>query len=151
MSNLPYRTAYSERVPSKTNIQDFGESLTVQEQKESTDVNNILRRFQQTGLIEHVNQNEGQYGEFGSYDFQENQNMIKRIESSFNELPSSVRNQFGNNPQEWVEHLANPDNIEDMKDGVIDNDINLATEAALSSGGTEPVGAESGATKEPTE
>jgi phage internal scaffolding protein len=147
---IPYRTAYSKRIPSKTNIEEFDPSLTVQEQKDSTDVNNILKRFQATGLIEHVNSNEAQYGEFGQYDYHENATMVARINSSFEELPSSVRAQFNNNPQEWVEHISIPENIEDMKDGVIDNDIDLntATESALNSGGTEPVSDAPEATRE---
>lgn len=98
-------------------------SAAVQDQKDSTDINNILRRFQATGLIEHVNKYEPQYGEFSQYDYHENLTKIREVEQAFGELPSSVRNEFDNDPQQWIEHIANPDNVDDMRDGEIDNEI----------------------------
>lgn len=122
---LKIKSAYSKREPSLTNHKKFKPSLAVQEQKESTDINNILDRFQREGLITHVNNNEAQYGDFVGYDFQKAKNEVTKIQSSFNELPASVRQQFDNDPQQWIEHIAIPDNVEDMKDGVIDNEIDL--------------------------
>ena len=132
-----FKTAYSKRVPSKTNITEFGDSLTVQEQKEATDINNIVARFAKTGLIEHVNENEPQYGEFANYDYAEAMRTTARIQSSFNELPAEVRKQFDNNPSEWIEHLANPANIDDMRDGVIDNPVELNTDTGESAAVSE--------------
>lgn len=144
---ITIRSAYTKRQPSKTNIKDFGESLAVQEQKESTDINNILKRFDKTGLIDHVNQNEAQYGEFAQYDLHHHMNTVAKIQSTFNELPATVKKQFNNSPQEWIEHLANPQNVEDMKDGVIDNPVELQDgDAVVPSAGT----AETGATSEPS-
>ena len=107
---------------SKTNI-DYTDipTLTVQDQHDSTEINRILDRFQRTGLIEHVNKNQAQYGEFSQYSYHENLNMIHTIQESFDELPSQVRKQFENDPQKWIEYLGNPDAISDMKDGTIDN------------------------------
>lgn len=120
---MKFKTAYSKRTPSETNI-DYSDipSMAVQEQKESTDINNILRRFQETGLIEHVNEHQD-YGDFTNVDFQTQQNTVAKIQSTFNELPGNVRQQFNHNPQKWIDHISNPDNVLDMKDGVIDNQI----------------------------
>ena len=86
-------------------------------------VNQILERFQRTQLIDHVNQNEPQFGDFTGYDFQTNSNTIARVQTMFNELPANVREQFDHDPAVYLEFVSNPDNIKDMKDGQIDNII----------------------------
>jgi phage internal scaffolding protein len=120
---MTIRHAYSKRVPSKTNVKKYGASLTVQEQAKSTDINNILERFNQTGLIDHVSQYEPQYGDFAKIDYHTMHEQIKTVENAFQELPANVRAQFNHDPQLWLEHIAINENIEDMKDGVIDNEI----------------------------
>ena len=126
------RNAYTERTASKKNV-DYSKvpSLTVQEQKESTDINNILKRFTKTGLIDHVNENEARYGEFAGISYHEHLTIVRDVQRTFNELPSDVRAQFDNNPQEWIEHISVPGNVEDMKDGVIDNPIEIGAEEAV--------------------
>lgn len=123
---MKFKTAYSPREASKTNI-DFSEipTLTVQEQAESTDINRILRRFQKTGLIEHVNKHQAQYGDFTGVDYQTALNQVREVENTFMQLPANVRAEFNHDPQEWLEHIATPENVEDMKDGVIDNPVNI--------------------------
>lgn len=97
------------------------EGKTIQEQSEATDINNILERYARTGLIDHVQKHEPQYGEFAAYDFQANQNMIAKITQTFEELPARDRQHFNNDPQQFVEFIAQQENIDDMKDGKIGN------------------------------
>jgi len=125
-----FRTAYGKRNRVKTSFKD-SPSLTIQDQKKSTDINEILNRFQKTGLIDHVQQNEPAFADVTGYDFQTNQNTVATIQSMFNELPASVRQQFDHDPQKYIEHIAVQDNVEDMKDGVIDNPIAETTQDSL--------------------
>jgi len=122
-----FRTAYGKRNRVKTSFKD-SPSLTIQDQKKSTDINEILNRFQKTGLMDHVQQNEPAFADVTGYDFQTNQNTVATIQSMFNELPASVRQEFDHDPQKYIEHIAVQDNIEDMKDGVIDNPIAETTQ-----------------------
>lgn len=123
---MKFRTPHTPRVRQQLSFEgDLGKTIT--EQQESTDINNILEKYQRTGLIDHVQKHEPQYAEFGEYDFAKNQNMIAKINQTFEELPSSVRKDFDNNPQNFVEFIAQQENIDDMKDGVIDNEIIVET------------------------
>jgi phage internal scaffolding protein len=144
---MTIRHAYSKRVASKTNIKQFGDSLTVQDQAKSADINNILKRFNQTGLIDHVAQYEPQYGDFAKLDYHTMHEQIKTVENAFQELPPNVREQFNHDPQVWLDHLANPDNIEDMKDGVIDNEISPSTDSGTTTDSAEASTSNSEATK----
>jgi len=125
-----FRTAYGKRNRVKTSFKN-SPSLTIQDQKKSTDINEILNRFQKTGLMDHVQQNEPAFADVTGYDFQTNQNTVATIQSMFNELPASVRQQFDHDPQKYIEHIAVQDNVEDMKDGVIDNPIAETTQDSL--------------------
>jgi len=78
--------------------------------------------------MDHVQQNEPAFADVTGYDFQTNQNTLATIQSMFNELPASVRQQFDHDPQQYIEHIAVQDNVEDMKDGVIDNPIAETTQ-----------------------
>jgi len=122
MATLKYRTAYDGIRPDTGTSFEGDLGKTIQEQKDSTDINNILERYQRTGLIDHVQKHEPQYGEFAAYDFQANQNMIARINQTFEELPSSTRKEFDNNVENFMEFIATQENIDDMKDGVIGNE-----------------------------
>lgn len=116
-----FRTAYGERI--KTAVVSFknDEGKTIQEQAAATDINYILERYNRTGLISHVNKHEAQYGEFKEFDFQRNQNMIAQLTQTFEELPANVRRDFDDKVENFAEYIASQENIEDMKDGIIDN------------------------------
>ena len=115
---MKFRTAYDK--PKRVSSSNFGASRTLQEQTESTEIINILDRFRITGNIEHVAKYEPQYGEFAQFDFHATQNQVKQVEQMFDALPSAERKQFGNDPQKFLDFVANQENIEDMRDGTID-------------------------------
>lgn len=90
-------------------------SLTKQSFKEECDVNNILKKFAKTGLIEHVNRFSGDYGNYTSVqDYQTSLNQIMSANEMFESLPSKVRARFGNNPAEFLDFVGNPENIQEM-------------------------------------
>lgn len=98
-------------------------SMTKQAHREECDINNILKQYRQTGVIKHINAKAAQ----GSYqdlpdpvDFQEALNMVLRSEDSFATLPALVRDRFSNNPEQFLEFLADPANrLEAEKLGLI--------------------------------
>lgn len=117
-----FRSAY-DGIRSHKGI-DFTDDpgFTIQEQYQQTEINTILDRYQRTGIIDHVQKHEPQYGEFAAYDFHANQNMIVKITESFNDLPAKTRSEFDHDPAKFVEFLADQHNIEDMRDGIIGDD-----------------------------
>jgi Chlamydia-phage Chp2 scaffold (Chlamy_scaf). len=112
---IPFRTAYGPRRVSKIMFLDKnGEpevTKTVQSEKDRTEINNVIRRYNKTGLIDHVAKGRAMYGDFTEInEYQENLNMIMKAEASFAALPSEIRKKFDNDPGQFFEFATNPEN-----------------------------------------
>lgn len=108
-----FKKAYSKRVPSR--FTSDKPSMTQQHFKAECDINNILKRFQKTGLIEHVAQFNGNYEDLSNpVDYQTALNICIEAQAAFESLPSSVRKRFANNPQSFIEFVNDPANAEEM-------------------------------------
>jgi len=115
-----FRTPYTTR--KRVGVSFEGDKgKTIQEQKESTDTKFILERYFRTGLIDHVNNHEPQYKEVSQFDYHETLNKVREVETMFLELPSDVRKDFDNDPQQFLDFLKDKDNVDDMRDGEIGN------------------------------
>lgn len=91
-----------------------GHSLTQQQFKDETNVNNILKKYQKTGLLTHVNSSQPSFGDFSSVeDYQVSLSKIQQAQQSFFNLPSELRNKFHNDPSKLIEFINNPKNDED--------------------------------------
>lgn len=89
--------------------------MTEQCHKDLCDIENILRKYDRTGLITHVNQAKANYGDFTLVnEYQENLNMIIEAQSAFDDLPSDIRKRFGNDPGAFFEFVTNPDNESEL-------------------------------------
>ncbi len=94
-----------------------GPSLAKQSFKEECDINNIMRKFKESGVIEHLNTHHGDYGNFiGFDDYQTSLNKIHEAQDAFMTLPVTVRKQFDNSPQLFLAFAQNPDNLEKMQE-----------------------------------
>jgi len=80
-----------------------GESLTKQSFKESCDINNILAKYQKTGVIDHYNKFGAKYGDCPAITFTESEQIIASAKSMFEELPSKARRHFENDPAKFLE------------------------------------------------
>lgn len=88
---------------------------TEQSHKHDCDINSIIKKYDKTGLILHVNQAKAQYGDYTQInEYQQNLNMIIDAQDSFEEMPSSVRKRFGNDPGLFLEYISNPENDKEM-------------------------------------
>lgn len=88
-------------------------SMTKQSFVEQCDINNIIKSFSKTGMLNHVNRQAalGSYQDLpDSFDFQEALHTVKRAEQSFATLPSRLRARFENNPRLFVAFLQDPAN-----------------------------------------
>jgi phage internal scaffolding protein len=96
-------------------------SLTQQHFKDETDINNILRQFNITGMLPESTLSP-RYGDFtGISDYQSALNAVIAAESEFDGLPAQIRARFNNNPEELINFLENDQNYDEaVKLGLVD-------------------------------
>ncbi len=82
-----------------------GESMTKQSFTEECDINNILAKYQKTGVINHVADHGGDYGFMDGSTFTEQMMQITKAQSMFNDLPSQAREFFEHDPAKFLEYV----------------------------------------------
>lgn len=103
-----------EKIP-RSQIDTGQNSMTQQHFKQECDINFILRKYQKTGLIDHVAKHQGSYADLtDGVTFQEAINLIHDAQESFDTLPSSIRKKFNNNPQEFLDYVSDEANYDDL-------------------------------------
>lgn len=107
----------------KTGYQDYSRfqtpivsaSKTQQQFKNQCDINNIMKKYQEQGIVTHKNLYQGNYGDFdGSLDYNTMLQKVRESNEMFMSLPSSVRQEFNNDPHTFIEFVTNPSNNERM-------------------------------------
>lgn len=115
--------------------------FTRQEFKDECDINVIMRRYQSTGELPHLNLGSAQFLDVSaSLQFQDSMNFVAEAQSMFNELPSAIRDRFYNDPGQFLDFCSNEANrVELARMGLLSPE---ATSAALSpSSPTSPTAA----------
>lgn len=112
---MEIRTPYGKRHRVK---QPVGEkSRTQQHDAKYTDINYILKRYEKDQILEHVNQHQGEYGDFSmTPDFQESMNKLNDAQNMFMTLPASVRKKFENDPGQFLAYATDEKNKEGMQE-----------------------------------
>jgi len=95
-------------------IGDLGVSLTKQSFTKECDINNIMAKYQKTGAIDHVTKHEASYGFASSDDFQTSLEIVAKGRDMFNELPSSIRTKFENDPAKFLDFVQDNNNQAEM-------------------------------------
>jgi len=94
--------------------------VTEQNHKKECDVNEIIRKYDKTGLISHVSRFEARFGDLTGVDFKVAMDLITGAQSSFNALPAEIRKRFENNPEKLLSFMESPENrSEAIKLGLI--------------------------------
>lgn len=100
----------------ETQLGFFDESLTEQHHKKMCDVHTIMNKYEQSGIVQHTSKYQGTYGDFVSApEFQDAQNVIAKSSSMFESIPAEIREEFNNNPHEFLEFIQNDENREKME------------------------------------
>ena len=86
---------------------------TKQSMQAECDINNIMKKFQKTGAVAHVNQHGANYGYATSADFLDAMTTVTKGQEMFDALPSSIRNRFANSPANFLNFVQDPENKEE--------------------------------------
>lgn len=105
----------------RVTYQDDQPSMTQQQFKNQCDINQILKKFEKTGMVTHVRNNQGAYGDFSTIkNFQDNLNLVINAQNAFDSLPAQIRKRFSNNPSLLLEFVQDDSNYnEALKLGLV--------------------------------
>lgn len=96
------------RNPKKLNLH---KDRTRQSETAETDINNIVRNHLRTGVVNHINLNQVYSGpQLTTQTFHEIQTQLANAKSTFNELPSAIRDLCNNDPAELLNFVADEEN-----------------------------------------
>ena len=110
---VKFKTPYGDRT--RSGFETKGDSLTQQSHAAAADVRNIIKQYDRTGLIANVNKGIAQYGDYSEInEYAQALNMVREANESFAEIPSHIREQFGNNAGLFFEFATDPKNSEKM-------------------------------------
>lgn len=92
-------------------------SLTRQEFADECDVNNLMARFEASGILpSNMNTAEPRYLDVSNVpDLPTALGMLADATDAFMALPATVRRDFDNDPVKFIQFAENPDNIEKMR------------------------------------
>ncbi|QCS36268.1 minor capsid protein [Capybara microvirus Cap1_SP_200] len=103
-------------VPKVAGYVPQGESLTQQQFKDETTIENVVAKFALTGAIDPflINDSEPVYADVSNIpNFHEAQNLMLKAQEDFMKMPSNIRLRFDNDPFKYMDFVNNPDNIEE--------------------------------------
>lgn len=93
-------------------------SMTRQEFAEECDLNQIMKRYEKTGMLPVNAQSEPRYIDFtqSPADLQEAMRVMIEAEAAFMSLPASVRKEFDNDAMRFVEFAEDGDNLGKLRE-----------------------------------
>ncbi len=89
------------------------EGRTKQSMLKECDINNIVKKYQKTGAIDHFARHQGRYDFATSGDFHTALNIVTEANTMFEELPSKLRSKF-ETPSAFLDFVQNEANGDEM-------------------------------------
>mgnify|MGYP000025003344 CR=1 FL=1 len=85
-------------------------SCTVQYDADQTDIKKIIGKYNNTGIIEHLNKVEATYADVSTFtDFADVMRHAKAAEAEFMKLPSKIREEFNHDVATWLDTSHDPE------------------------------------------
>lgn len=84
---------------------------TKQSFKAECDINNIMARYQRTGVLDFVNKHAGSYGDCTGLEFSQAQEVIVKAKEMFADMPAKLRARFDNEPAKFLAFMDDPENM----------------------------------------
>lgn len=123
-----FYSAYTAHLVVAINFPD--DSLyTDQSFRDESDINTIMARYQSTGEMPVLNEMPGQWLDVTEMDFQRHMDFIIDAQNLFDDLPSDLRDRFGNDPGAFLGFCSDEKNRDEMARLGLLNE--RATEAVL--------------------
>lgn len=96
-------------------------SRTLQSHKKETDINHIMKKFRETGVLPVPQNRQPFFGDFSDTpDYLAAQNALVNLRTSFAMLPAATRERFSNDPGKVLEFLSDKENeAEAIKLGLV--------------------------------
>lgn len=87
---------------------------TQQHFKEECDINGIMKKFERTGMLEHVNEFHGNYGDFTELpvSYHDAIDQVLAAQDMFMTVPAKVRALFDNDPGQFLAFVDDPANAD---------------------------------------
>ncbi len=147
MKHKKVKTAYGKKPRHETKVGKI--SLTKQSFTDECDINSIMRRFQKTGALDHVKNHQQNYGFATSEDFTSSMQLVATAQSMFNELPSTIRKEFNNEPGQFLDFVQNPENAQKLEEmGLATQTLKTAESLTLATGEIQEQKSEPGGEQE---
>mgnify|MGYP000140966234 CR=1 FL=1 len=86
-----------------------GKSKTRQSQEAECNVNNIVKKYQQKGIIPHLSAKQPRYGVAPQIDLKEAMDLVQASHEAFNGLSADMRKKFGNDVNKFAAALDDPE------------------------------------------
>lgn len=112
VKDMVVRNKFSKRIPVLLVCKEIGRVKP--EFKKSCDVNEILKRYSQTGRINAMVKQPAFIDVSDVTEYQESLNIVIKAQQTFAELPAKVRDRFGNNPENFMEFVHEEGNEDEM-------------------------------------
>lgn len=91
------------------------ESLTEQCHKDRCEMRHVLKKFEATGVVQHVSNRHPTYGNYiGAPDFQEAQFVIASARSTFQSIPARIRARFKNDVSLFLDFVTDEKNRDEI-------------------------------------
>jgi hypothetical protein len=82
------------------------EPLTKQSFQDECDIHNIIKQYDKTGLVTHINETKPHYIDHTQVPSREDMlNHSTHIQQQFDQLPINIKKRFHNNMEEYAQHL----------------------------------------------
>lgn len=106
-----------DRPPHVVISMDTSLSRTKQSFKAECDINNIMKRFERTGVLTDMIKQNPAYGDFSEVpDYLEALNIVAHAHTQFESLSAKVRARFNNDPEQFLAFVSDPRNRKEMVD-----------------------------------
>lgn len=92
-----------------------GDGRTKQSFAEESNINLIMKKYEKTGMLDHLAIHEGRYGDFiGGPDYHQALSALRAADEAFLTIPAGVRARFDNDPAKFLTFVQDPDNLDEM-------------------------------------
>lgn len=89
-------------------------SVTKQSFAAECDINNIMAKFERTGVLDFVNDHEGQYGDATALDYHAAMSLVAEADSMFADMPAPLRSRFENDPAKFLAFMDDPRSAQEI-------------------------------------